>query len=86
MSRTTRCKFTCQSVTKTKHWQDAGRFLFTAKFSAVSDGTPENKAFFEYTPSGSLEIGMYKEDAFEVGKDYYLDVTLVPELATAAVD
>jgi hypothetical protein len=81
MARTTRCKFTCQSVTKTKHWSEQGRFLYTAKFSAASDGTPENKAFFEYTPAGELLIGelligTYKEDVFAVGQDYYLDLSI----------
>ena len=70
-----RCKYTCQSVTKRKHWQQKDRFLFEAEFSAVTDGSEENKKFFEYTPSGTLKIGTYKEDLFEPGKDYYLDIS-----------
>lgn len=75
MGQTVRCKFQCTQITKTKHWNEP-RFLYTACFSAVSDGSEENKRFFEYTPSGKLEVGQYKEDAFEVGKMYYIDITL----------
>lgn len=74
---TTRCKFVCQSVTKSKPWNTGDKgFLFTARFIPVTGGSEENKKFFEYTPSGSVEIGTYKEDVFEVGKEYFLDFTL----------
>lgn len=72
---TTRCKFQCQSVTKTLHWDRSGKFLHTAKFSAVTDGSDENKQFFAATPSGSIEVGTYVPDVFEVGKAYYVDLT-----------
>lgn len=74
-----RCKFTCQTVTKRQHWdrekRDAKQFLFEAEFSAVTDGSEENKSFFDATPYGSLKIGTYKEDVFEPGKDYYIDIS-----------
>lgn len=75
---TTRCKYQCQSVLKQKAWnaKEGQPYLFLAKFSAVMDNSPENKAFFEATPTGSLEIGMYKQDQFEVGKCYFIDVSL----------
>ncbi len=76
---TTRCKFYCNVVTKQKAYPfdpATPRFVYTAEFSAVSDGSEENKKFFEATPSGSLRIGVYKDDVFEPGKSYYLDVTL----------
>lgn len=74
--KTVRCKYTCQEVTKRVAWNDKTKNLFNAKFTAVMDGSPENKAFFEATPCGSLEIGTYKEDLFEPGKAYYIDVSL----------
>lgn len=71
----TQCKFVCQSVTKRRHWdQNEKRFLFEAEFTAVSGGSEENRKFFEATPSGSIKIGIYKEDIFEPGKEYYLDM------------
>lgn len=70
------CKFHCQSVTKTMYRQGNGteKPLYTAEFHAVTDGSEENKKFFEWTPSGSLKIGVYKEDLFQPGQDYYLDI------------
>ena len=70
-----RCKYRCYEVTKKAHWDKAKGFLYTAKFSAVMDDSPENKRFFEATPCGSFEVGTYKQDWFEVGKEYYIDLT-----------
>lgn len=79
MGATVRCKFTCQSVTRRRHYSQTKRaekqFLYEAEFSAVYDGSPENEAFYDATPSGSLKIGTYKEDIFEVGKDYFIDIS-----------
>jgi hypothetical protein len=52
----------------------------TFKFNAVysSDPNSENHSFWHATPSGSLELNVTKlaDDAFLVGRDYYLDFTL----------
>lgn len=83
--RNVRCKFLCHSVSKSKHWKqvtEPGKeFVYTAKFTAVGDGSPENKAFFDATPSGSIEVGTYTEDVFEVGRAYFVDFT--PEVPVA---
>jgi hypothetical protein len=70
-----RAKYICTQVTKSKHWANKEGFLYTAKFSVVTTGSEENKKFFEYTPSGSIEIGTYKDDVFVVGQEYYVDFT-----------
>jgi len=73
-----RCKLRCQSVKKIEHWnrkEKPGMFLYEAEFGAVYDGSEENKAFFEATPSGSLKLATYKEDRFQPGTDYYIDIT-----------
>lgn len=76
----TRCKYVCQRVVKSRHWnRSEKRFLYEAEFSIVTDGSEENKQFFEYTPSGTLKVGTYKEDIFEPGKAYYLDISEAPE-------
>ena len=69
----TRCKFTCMAVKK-MHNRNPDRFLYEAEFSAVYGDSEENKKFFEWTPSGSLRVGIYKEDVFMPGKDYYIDI------------
>jgi len=73
----TRCKVTCAGVTKSlgNPGPNGPRFLYSAKFYFVTSGSEENKRFFEYTPSGQLEISVYKEDVFQPGKSYYLDLT-----------
>ena len=72
----TRCKFHCNSVRKsvTREGMEE-KFVYEADFFAVYDGSDENKEFFKWTPSGSLKIGVYKEDIFQPGKDYYVDLT-----------
>ena len=79
-NQTVRCKFRCNAVSKRLDtgYQKPGqeKFLYTYEFSAVYDGSDENKRFFAYTPSGNLNVGSFKDDLFEPGKEYYLDLTL----------
>jgi len=49
----------------------------TLTFIPVADDTPENKLFWEATPSGKLELGMVNEKAveqFEMLKEYYITI------------
>ncbi len=71
---TTRCKFKCHSVTKFAGW-GGHEFLWNYEFTAVQDGSEENKKFFAATPNGSLKVATVTSDSFEVGKDYYLDLS-----------
>lgn len=71
----TRCKFKCTEVKKTTAWGGDPGFLYTAVFNVVTGDSDENKTFFKYTPSGRLEIGTYTEDRFDVGKEYFVDLT-----------
>ena len=70
----TRCKFKCDSITKQKGWNGA-EFVYDAKFSVVYGDTEENKKFFAATPSGQLSVGGILSDQFEVGKEYYIDIS-----------
>lgn len=49
----------------------------TFHFNAVyDDGTPENKRFSKFTPSGNLDLQVMNTevlDQFEIGKEYYID-------------
>lgn len=74
-----RAKFIVQSVTRQKHWDKSKGDISTIKLNPVTSGSDENKAFFEATPSGSIELGTINADAaaaFDLGKEYYVDFTL----------
>jgi hypothetical protein len=76
-NQTVRCKFLCNSVTKTQNWSrgdGAPKFVYGYEFSAVYEGSEENKKYFASTPSGNLKINAFKDDLFEPGKEYYLDI------------
>jgi hypothetical protein len=58
----------------------------TIKLTAVTHGSPENEAFFRYTPNGVITIGVLNPEAwkqFELNAEYYVDFTLaeVPDVA-----
>ena len=61
----TRCKFKCNKIVKTLHCTET---LYTAEFNAVHGGSPENEEFFKWTPNGSLSVGVYTDDRFEVDR------------------
>lgn len=73
MKMKTRCKFKCNQI---EDYED-GCMVY---LGVVVDGSPENEAFFNYTPSGTLSVGLVrKEEAhefFKVGSEYYLDIIL----------
>jgi hypothetical protein len=51
----------------------------TLNFTPVSGGEGEDKLFWDASPSGSLQLGVVNQDAWEhfaLGKSYYLDFTL----------
>lgn len=77
MTMTTSCKFRCTSVTKSEHWDKQKGFLYSAEFSPVTSGSPENEKFFAATPAGSLKVSTVTQDIFVPGKEYYLDITEV---------
>ncbi len=70
----TRCKFTCHSVTDFGETQEV-------KFTpVVNDSCTENKEFWKWTPSGLLEFHtLNKSIKFFPGKEYYLDISLADE-------
>lgn len=75
--KTVRCKFRCVAIAQTEHWdRQHGHYLHTASFAAADkDKSPENRAFFEATPTVNVQIGTMKADHFSVGREYYVDFT-----------
>lgn len=70
-----RAKFKLDSITA-HSWRPSAR---TLKFSAQYDTSiPEDQRFQEATPSGSFEMlctNPAANDQFELGKNYYFDIT-----------
>ncbi|KUP22419.1 hypothetical protein [Paenibacillus sp. DMB5] len=62
-----RAKFKCQSNVD-------GMVVMTPVYS----GSEENKAFWEYTPAGSITLTITNEaarDQFQPGEEYFVDFT-----------
>ena len=70
-----RAKFKCSVVSKKVNWNRTPEnpFLYEVVMEPVMGGSEENKKFWKYTPSGSLKMASILSDAFEPGKEYYLD-------------
>ncbi len=80
---TIRCKFRCE---KTETYAGYGKDengqpkqLYNAVLVAVSDGSEENKRFWQYTPSGRLEVGSVNVLPWKVGGEYYIDIVPAEE-------
>ena len=74
---TVRAKFKVQSITHTARWNGPGQ-MSTIKLHPVTSGSDENKAFYEATPSGSIDIGVVPEavaERFAIGQEFYVDFT-----------
>lgn len=66
---TTRCKFRCDQVIQMADSQ-------SVVLNPVVDGSPENKDFFKYTPSGKIELQIINKNVkFEAGKQYFIDIS-----------
>lgn len=83
--QTVRCKFRCESVHKRLDTGKEKRFLYQFEFYAVYEGSEENKKYFAYTPSGNLKVGSFRDDLFEPGKEYYIDITEAVPVEPASV-
>jgi len=71
---TVRAKFYCASKIEQVYPKEAP--LCSYVFHLVASGNAENKAVFESSPAGKLELASADGNLFEIGKEYYLDFTL----------
>ena len=87
-----RCKVRLVSVTQRQHNTYYNNKVETsvvhdAEFAFVSAGdgpynSPENKRFWDATPSGKFSVCTTKGiDEWEIGKEYYVDVVPAPSSA-----
>jgi len=65
-----RCKMKCETITKRADG------TYSVLMHPVTSGSAENEYFFKWTPSGILELHVLKDDNFEPGKEYYVDIKL----------
>lgn len=75
---TVRAKFKCTKITQSEGGDKENPVLYSAEFAPVfgtAGESEENKQFWKWTPSGKLELNTIKQMPFEVGKQYYLDIT-----------
>lgn len=74
-----RAKFQLNSIIKREQTYNGElKDVRDLNFTAVYDGSEENKKYWEATPAGSLVLSVVNEAAwsqFEQGKSYYLDIT-----------
>lgn len=68
---TVRCKFKCVSK---REYSSMSKKLFDYQFTAVMNGSDENKAFWEWTPAGTLSVSSVTDGQFEIEQEYYLDL------------
>lgn len=69
---TVRAKFKVLSITES----EGG--LKTARLSPVTSGSPENEAFYKWTPGGGIELSTLNPAAaehFVPGRQFYVDFT-----------
>lgn len=71
---TVRCKLKC---IKAEPAHAGATDQFFSEFDGVSDGSPENEAFFNSTPSASVRLGITNKQHFVQGQEYYFDITPV---------
>lgn len=69
----TRCKMVCTSKAMRESLNQNPSYDVT--FQPVQDGSAENKKFWEFTPSGHLGFNSVNAGGFEVGKEYYVDIS-----------
>lgn len=73
-----RYKFRCESRSTVEHTAGAAILTsFTTMLSPVYSTDPEhpNKVFWNATPGGVLHLNGTSISPFEVGREYYLDIT-----------
>ena len=82
-----RAKFTCYGVVENDAVTYGGPSATVTMFAVVGDGT-DNASWSKATPTGRLEMSITNPDAvaaFEVGRDYWLDLNMV-EASPAKAD
>ena len=75
-----RCKFLCTETGESKGWNTEHPILHRAKLIPVTGNSEENKKFFAATPSGEFNVGTISDKHFQVGEQYFIDITEAKEV------
>ena len=74
-----RAKFKVDAVTRSLQSSTTeSQTIHLSPVTGYSTDSEENKAFWKYTPNGKIELTCINKaagDAFELGKEYYVDFT-----------
>lgn len=81
---TVRAKFYVTEVKQSRNHYGGqeGELLTTIKLAPVVGTSEENKAFFRWTPSGTIDLGTVNPTVVEqmhIGDEFYVDFTPVPQ-------
>lgn len=77
----TRCKFVIREMAHSQYNGKPLRTLRAGPVYSTKEGT-ENKLFWDYTPTGSFELGTVNAAAvegLEPGDEIYIDITKAPK-------
>jgi hypothetical protein len=77
-----RLKFVVSEKTTRLHWDKSKGTIGTCKLLPVNGGSDENKAFYDATPSGSVEFGTINQSALDslpLGAEVYIDLSIAPK-------
>ena len=83
---TVRAKFYVTELKQSKNNYGGtdGEVLTTVRLAPVSGNSEENKQFFRWTPSGTIDLGTVNPDVvkqFHIGDEFYVDFTPANEKA-----
>ena len=71
-----RCTFKQEHDASGWHLNKPADKLYSYQFQAVTgDESPENKEFFNSTPTGYIQLSAVTDNLFIEGQSYYLDFT-----------
>lgn len=80
MNMSVRAKFYVSEVKQSRnhYGSQEGELLTTIKLQPVTGTSEENKAFFRWTPAGTIDLGTINPavvEQFHVGDEFYVDFT-----------
>ena len=73
-----RAKFYVSEVKQSLYQSQQSGTITTIKLMPVTSGSDENKEFYRWSPSGSIDLGTVNPavvEQFHIGDEFYIDFT-----------